>query len=311
VKGPDVVEHTHELMGPELRAVLDQIATDIRGRNRLSAQSEPRVLGLFERFGTFVGRAFGVASLAEVSAEHVEAFVRVSTAGAREAPSVATMRLRRSALRLLFRTARELGLVAGDPTLDLTLPPRTDETPRPLIDEEVEGCRRASLHDLADTRLSVAWALGEATARTAEIPHVMVSDLDITGVRVWIHGSSNTEPRWGALTEWGALQLQRRVRALGKHVENETAIAHAGSGNPESRRSSSSQALRETLQRAGLTRDPRVRPASLAAWAGVRLMHQTSRIEVVARALGVRSLDAAVRIIDWDWATAHAEKPDG
>ena len=297
---------------PRLAAAIDQVGTELRRRDRLSAQSEPRVLGLFERFGTFVGRAFGVASLAEVSAEHVEAFVRASTAGAGEAPSVATMRLRRSALRLLFRTARELGLVAGDPTLDLTLPPRTDETPRPLIDEEVEECRRASLHDLASTRLSVAWALGEATARTAEIPHITVGDLDLAGARVWIHGSSNTEPRWGALTEWGALQLERRVRALGKHVENAITLAYAGSGNPESRRSFSSQALRETLQRAGLTSDPQVRPASLAAWAGVRVMRQTGRVEVVARALGVRSLDAAARIIGWDWATAtQAEKPDG
>ena len=33
----------------------------------LSAQSKPRVLGLVDRFGLFVVRAFGVASLAEVT----------------------------------------------------------------------------------------------------------------------------------------------------------------------------------------------------------------------------------------------------
>jgi len=79
------------------------------------------------------------------------------------------MQLRRSALRLLFRTARELDLLDGDPTVDLVLPSRTNESARPLTDEEVEQCRRVCLHDLASTRLSVAWALGEATARTSEM----------------------------------------------------------------------------------------------------------------------------------------------
>src|SRR5437868_11052635 len=144
-------------MGRELRAALDGVAAELRSRGRLSVESEPRVLGLFERFGGFVGRAFGVARLGEVSREQVEAFVRASTSAGR-VPSVATMRLRRSALRLLFRTARELALLEGDPTLDLVLPSRTNQAARPLSDAEVDRCRRVCLHDLASTRLSVAWA---------------------------------------------------------------------------------------------------------------------------------------------------------
>ena len=214
IRGPDVVEHTREVGELELPRAVDRVAAELRDRGRLSAQSEPRVLGLFERFGVFVSRAFGVASLQDVSREHVEAFVRASTVGTGEAPSVATMQLRRSALRLLFRTARELDLLDGDPTVDLVLPSRTNESARPLTDDEVEQCRRVCLHDLASTRLSVAWALGEATARTGEIPHITVDDLDLETARVWIHGSSKTEARWGALTDWGAGQVARHVRGL-------------------------------------------------------------------------------------------------
>ncbi|MDP9337204.1 MAG: hypothetical protein M3Q30_28345, partial [Actinomycetota bacterium] len=269
----------------------------------------PRVLGLFERFGGFVGRAFGVACLGEVSGEQVGAFVRAST-GAGQLPSIATMRLRRSALRLLFRTARELGLAERDPTLDLVLPPRMNESARPLTDEEIDSCRRICLHDLASTRLSVAWALGEATARTAEIPHVTVGDVDLASGRVWLRGSAKTESRWGALTEWGASQVARHVRGLG-NVARDPALAYGGSGNLESRRSFSCQAIRETLQRAGLTNDPYVRPASLTAWAGVGVMRTTRRIEAVATALGVRSLDTAARIIGWDWTTNPTASRDG
>jgi hypothetical protein len=116
-----VVEHTQAAMGRDLRGTLDLLAAELRGRGRLSVESEPRVLGLFERFSSFVARAFGITTLGEVSGEQVEAFVRASTRTG-EVPSVATMRLRRSALRLMFRTARELGLVEGDPTVDVVLP---------------------------------------------------------------------------------------------------------------------------------------------------------------------------------------------
>jgi integrase len=287
----------------EIECVVSRLVTE----GGLSVESKPRVLGLVDRFGIFAGRAFGVASLADVSPAHVDAFVRSSTAEG-QLPSVATMRLRRSTLRLLFRTARELGLVDGDPTLDLVLPSRTNETARPLTDLEVQRCRRAALEDLTSSRLVVPWALGEATARTAEIPHMRVGDLDLAAGRVWIHGSSNTEPRWGSLSIWGIGQLERHIRE--QQPNHDASLTYRGSENPESRRAHSSQAIRETLQRAGLTMDPYVRPASLAAWAGRQILCATGRIDAAARALGMRSLDGAARLISWDWNYGGGH-PDG
>ena len=281
-------ERTRDISVTELHAAVAKINAEIRSRDRLSAQSEPRVFGLLERFTVFAGRALGVTALADVSCAHVEAFVRSSTVGSGKAPSAATMQLRRSTLRLLFRTARELGLLDADPTVDLVLPSRTRESARPFTDGEVEQCRRVCLHDLRSTRLSVAWALGEATARTGEIPHISLSDLDLERTRVWIHGSSRTEARWGVLTEWGASQVARHLRGLSPDVERGTLLAYGGSGSLESRRSFSSQAIRETLQRAGLTADPHVRPASLAAWAGVCVMRETGLLHWRRLRRGVR-----------------------
>jgi integrase/recombinase XerC len=256
------------------------------------------------RFGLFASRASEVASLGEVTADQARAFVGSSSADG-QLPSVATMRLRRSALRLVFRTARELGIVTGDPTVDLVLPSRTNEAARPLTDLEVQLCRRVALEGLTSTRLAVPWALGEAAARTAEIPHLVVADLDLAAGRVWIHGSNNTEPRWGALTPWGVRQLERHLRER-KLTDGSASLTYRGTENSESRRAHSSQAIRETLKRAGLTSDPSVRPQSLAAWAGRRVLSETGRIELTAQALGMRSLDGAARFVGWNWATREA-----
>ena len=211
-------------------------------------------MNLVDRFGKFLSRAFGVTCLVAVSASQVEAFVR-STSSDGAIPSVATMRLRRSTLRSLFRTARELGLVDGDPTLDLALPSRTNEAARPLTDLEVQRCRRVALEDLTSTRLAVPWALGEATARTAEIPHVACRR---PRSRAAV-GSGSTvratrKPRWGVAHSVGC-RPARAAPPRAPRCESTTAVVDvsARSENPESRRAHSSQAIRETLRRAGLT----------------------------------------------------------
>jgi integrase/recombinase XerC len=266
----------------------------------LAAESVPRLSGLVDRFGTFLTRAYQVDSLGHVAGAHVEAFVRaLGSDGAQ--PSVATMRLRRSTVRSLFRKGRELGLLANDPTVDVMLPSRTNEAARPLTDLEVQRCRRAALEDLSSTRLAVPWALGEATARTAEIPQITIGDVDVDRRRVWIHGSSNTEPRWGTLTGWGAIQIARHLRDHPSTSRSAT-LSETATRNAESRRAHSSQAIRQAIRRAGMLEDEMVRPASLAAWAGRQVLDSTGRIDLAARALGMRSLDGAARLLAWDWA---------
>ena len=299
LRGTDMGEHKHgagEFPPRHLEALLCLVAAELTESAVLSEQSLPRMLGLIGRFGRFVVQGLDVHSLDEVTAAHVGMFLR---ARGRDhvGSSVATTHLRRSAVRLLFRTARHLGMTDADPTVDLKLDARSSLVGRPLTDDEVGVCRTVALHSLTSTRLSAAWALAEATARTAELPHLRVGDLDLDAGRVWIHGSPRTEARWGVLDEWGAHQLARHVRDLGP----ETLLTYHGSGSAHSQQASSCQAIGETLRRAGLGSEEDVRPISVVGWAGARIHTDTGRIEEAARALGVRSLDRAARLIGLDW----------
>lgn len=218
-----------------------------------TGQSIRRVDEIASRFESFVKKGFNIEAIADVSSEHVEEFVKAS--GHNGEPSIATMHVRRSSLRLLFRIARaDLGLV-GDPTLDLKLPPRSTAAARPLTDDEVALGRSYSLHNLDVTRLPAAWALGEATAITAELPHITTGDLDLdnaSGPRVWIHGSRKRQERWGLVDDWGATQLERRAKSL-KQTKH---LIYQGSGSEESQQASCCIAIKETMIRAASTPNP-------------------------------------------------------
>lgn len=290
-----------------LRSLVDCVVEAWLDNFDLSEQSIRRMVEVSERFVRFFEGTGGVGAIGDVSANQCERFVKAlvpSESGARP-PAVATMHLRRATLRLLFRTARDLGLYEGDPTLDLVLPRRTSLKVRALTDEEVALCRSFSLHSLTETRLPAAWALAETTARTSEIHHIKVSDVDLEHGRVWLHGSSKAEPRWGILTSWGLTQIRRRIETLG---DAERPLIYNGKGTAESKQSASCIAIAETLVRAGLGSEPDVRPGSVVAWAGQRIFEQTGRIEEVARRLGIRSLDRAARFIDFDWKNPGGER---
>lgn len=273
----------------------------------LSEQSVRRLIEISQRFVSFVegvSRSSGNShDLARLCEQFVSA--RLGTDSENRKAALATMHLRRTTLRLLFRTARDLGIFEGDPTLDLSLPPRTSIGARALTDEEVALCRSFAVTTPKETRLPAAWALAEATSRTAEIPHIQGKDVDLKRGRVWIHGSPKTEARRGRLTAWGIAQVGRRMEVLGS---SELSLIYMGRGNSESKQAASCIAITETLTRAGLAGDPCLRPISVVAWAGVGIFRETGRIEEVARRLGMRSLDRAARLIGFDWKISGDER---
>jgi hypothetical protein len=262
-----------------------------------TSQSARRFDEIAGRFSTFLLNGFDVEHIEDVNAEHEELFVKAKVAG--EVPALATQHLRRSTLRLIFRIARMEFGCEGDPTVDLALPPRSSLSARALTEEEVVIGRSYSLHTLAATRQPAAWALGEATATTGELPYITVDDLDLEcadGPRVWLHGSRKRVARWGFLDDWGAAQLERRAT----RVKTGHLIYMAGGGE-ESAQRSCCKAINDTLVRAGLAGESDVRPSSLLAWAGVVALEETGTSDGVARRLGTRSLDAAARFIDFQW----------
>jgi hypothetical protein len=264
-----------------------------------AAQAEAqRIVRILERFVGFCDQGFGVTSLEDVTPEMGAGFVNAP--GPEGVPASVSLRhLRRLAIRLLFRSARSFGLVIGDPTLDMVLPPRSVLSTRPLVDDEVLICRGAAHWSLEATRRAAAWALAEATCRTAELPFISVADVDLEQSRVWIHGGRRPAERWGTLDAWGVEQVARRLAAVGE--DPAARIVYSGNDQRGAGQVAACTAIQDVLVRAGLGGEPDVRAASVAAWAGRRILKETGRIDVVAHRLGLKSLDRAARIIAWDW----------
>ncbi|MEJ7801567.1 MAG: hypothetical protein WKF60_13670, partial [Ilumatobacter sp.] len=192
----------------------------------------------------------------------------------------------------------------GDPTLDLELPAREPGSLRPLTDEEVTLCRFASVASLDETRLPAAWALVEATARTAELHQITGADVDLASGRVRLPGAARVLARWALLPSWGRLQIERRLRVIGDPT---VPLTYTGRGSAPSRQAASCISISTTFARAGLGDDPDVRPLSVTAWAGRQILEECGRIEVVAQRLGNRSLDRTARLIGFDWDTESCD----
>lgn len=271
----------------------------------LTGLSAERMLTLWARFERFALHGHGVSTVGGVTEELVRHFVESWTTKGQK-PSIATQHLRRASIRLLFRVLRQFGLANSDPTLDLRLPARSDVPFRPLTDDEVELARWASLSTLTMTRRPAVWALAEAGASTAEIPHVTVANVHAQERRVWISGGPKTDPRWSALTEWGAVLLARRLRALSPGSA-QVPVTYDAVGSACSARTSASEALRLVLRHAGLLHEPGVRVRSVTAWTGRRILTETGDIAEVARRLGLRSLDLAAELVGWDWRDPTGE----
>ena len=86
----------------------------LRANECFTGQSIRRVDEIAGRFESFVGRGFDAEMLSDVTVEHVEAFVKAK--GSTGDSSVATIHVRRSSLRMLFRIARIGCGLFGDPT---------------------------------------------------------------------------------------------------------------------------------------------------------------------------------------------------
>lgn len=270
----------------------------------LAPQSLLRFVELIEQFGRHLERR-RVESLSEITPAVAADFIDSTCANGEATLSV--RHFRRTAVRMLFRVARDLGLADGDPTLDLQLPPRDRGEFRALTDEEVALCRLASVSSLEETRSPAAWALAEATARTSELSEITAADIDLEGGRVWLRGGTFVEPRWGTLSAWGCGWVGRRMRAL---AHDHRPLTYDGNGSVQSRQAAACLTISSTLARAGLADDPSVRPLSVTAWSGQQLLDDIGRIEVVAHRLGMRSLDRTSRLIGFEWrvATEHGDR---
>jgi integrase/recombinase XerC len=261
-------------------------------------QSSARLLALIERLLEFLTVSHGVDNLDQTTPAMVLAFVQAPDTGG-AAPSLSVMHLRRCAVRILFRIARQLGLATVDPTIDLDLPPRTASLLRPLTNAEATLCRAMSMNHLEATRLPAAWALAEAGIRSGEMAGATVSSLDLGNSRVWVGGCRSASARWVDLSRWGRQRLEHRLHDIPDDPEQ--SLVNCADGSAQSRQAASCIAVTHTLVAAGLSDDPGVRPLSVTGWAGRRVFDETGRVEDAARVLGMRSLDRTARLIGVYW----------
>ncbi|WP_198535613.1 site-specific integrase [Streptomyces caatingaensis] len=288
--------------------VLTAWATMAR-RGEMSRQSLEKfalLLARFQRYAT----ARETVLLTEVTEQLASAFIDApgrTRHGATGEAAPATRHLRRSVLRMFFRTARELGLCGHDPTWALTLPVRTRGQARPLTEDEAIALRHAAEFTDRPTRHAAAAALALSGGHTGEIGHTRLTDLDIPRARVWMHGSSKSAPRWCPLGPWELRVLAARamhVRAQappGTHPAGLKLAVSSRTGSDEQLQARSCVALGDLLRRIGLAADPTVRPASVTAYAAWNLHARTGRIEDAALLLGLSSLDRAAAVIGHHW----------
>ena len=292
-----MADPTHDLLRVDdvVAAVLGELAST----REFSDQSLSKIADVARRFVRFLQLGHDVQLFRDVSPALARQFVEAHTG--ERAPSLSTAHLRRWVLQVLFRTARSCGVRCIDPTYDLILTPKTGTRARPLLDDEVVVCRSHSERDLLETRLPAAWALAEATARTSEIGHVRVSDVDLSAGVVQLRGHGRYRPRQATPTEWGLAALARRIDVLTDHGLDDPLLVYGGSGSPVSRQAASCMTITRVLELAGLGGVPEVRPLSVAAWAGRRMALDGVSMDEIARRLGMRSLDATSRLIQLDW----------
>lgn len=298
-----MADGTPALAGLSPSCAIEAVAAHLVAEGTISEQSFERLVELMERFAGFTTAGHGVADLGLTTRAIVDEFVDAPTS-AGTAPSATVRHLRRCAVRLLFRTARQLSLVDTDPTLDLELPARRPPAARPLTDTEVEGCRAAALYLFNATRLPAAWALAEAGVRSGELANITVADIDLEGGMVHASGCRSAVARTVPLTDWGTAQIGRRLRDLPSNPA--WPLTYEGNGSDKSKQASSCIAITDCTARAGLATDPSVRPVSVTAWVGRRVFEETGRIDQVAARLGMRSLDRAARLIGLDHGLGDA-----
>lgn len=271
----------------------------------MSAQTHDKFLLVAKRFDRFA-HAHAITSVGEVGHHVVLKFL---TAQGRSrhgniAPSAAaTMRNRRSAIRALYRTAREAGLIVDDPTTDIGLPPRDKSAQRPLTSDEAALVRLFSQRE-RPTRHAATAALLLAGVHTAELGHITTTNIDLNAGDVHAHGSSKHCPRVLTLDTWSVRVLADRIEFLNQ-LESRGApspvVCTGAEGSDAHKQARVCVTVREILTRAGLSDDPTIRPSSLTAFAGRLAYEQTGLIESAAIALGSASLDIAAALIGHRW----------
>lgn len=281
-------------------AVLDawNSAADTGAMSQQTVTKFSLLVNRFLRFAT----AHGIESVNDITTTVVEDFVHArgrNRSGERVEPSLATKHIRLSTLRAYFRTARSLGIGCDDPTMYIGLPGRDQPGHRRALTPD-EAQLVGFFADLgAHKRHSSTVALLLAGARTGEIGHLTVGDINLDERTARLHGSIKYTERVVSLDEHATTVLTDRITHL--HNDRRQPLCDTGTGSDAARQARVGMTVGAVLRAAGLSDDPAITPTSLTAYAGARAFARSGRIEDAARVMGSRSLDSAATLIGFAW----------
>lgn len=286
--------------GPVAEAVT--VAELLRQSPQLQPSSTERLVATIAAFAARQ-HTLGRGRLADFSADDATAFVWATTRRG-VAPAVATLHLRRTALRLLQRCLHVLDTPpACDPTDGLHLPPRTRRPLRPLDGDEIALLRIAATTKPRSRGPSLAaLALAEAAATTGEIARSRWHHLDLAAGTVQLTGSGPIRPRTVPLTGWGRTVLTRCRTAA---TAADALLVYRGQAQPASQPAQAAvvNRLRRLLATAGLTAAD-VRPTSIRLWSASELLASGATLIDAANRLGIGSLDVAADLLAYHWQHA-------
>jgi len=284
-----------------LGPVAQVAAITVLWNDELTNSSAERMSGLAARFARRLDHA-GVDSLCDATTAHCRAFI-AAPLGRSTPPAPATMHLRRTVVRSLYRSIAWMGGPDLDPTRAIDLPPRTVRIARPLDDDEIVLVRVSALaYRARRVHAPAVVALAEATASTGEIPQIRWAQLDLAAGRVELPGAGRVQPRVNPLTPWGHAVLRAHYETRRPAMSD--LVAGFAARGPQQRHSPQAAAVRlvrHLLDAATLAGETDIKPASLRLWAAARLLRDGATIDQAARALGLRSLDAAADALGWQW----------
>lgn len=259
-----------------------------------------------ERIGatvvTFAARqaTLGRDRLVDTTPEDAAGFVWANTLRGIP-PAIATVHLRRSALRLAFRTIARLAGPTTDPTSGLSLPPKTRSELRPLDDDEATLLRiAASGRTRSRSLVEATVALAEATATTGEIATLRWRHLAPDRTQLRLPGAGRIRARTGQLTPWGKAALDRLGRTVAADPDAPIVYRGGAAAGSQAAQAAIVNRLRHLLREAGLDgRD--LRPTSIRLWQPARRLAAGGRIEDIANQLGLASLDVACAQLGHHW----------
>lgn len=263
-------------------------------------------------------RATGAAMLRECDPVlcadwvHAQPVGKMWAANATGQPAYGTQANRRTSLINFFATCHHLGLWDQNPGEKVTTHGRSNGRIRPLTDAEAARLMDRAAYGARENKMPAAVALALAGATVTEIAQVEGPDVHLSEQVVWLPGLGRRNlPRWVTLDEWQTTALRNRIAYLTRrhgHGISGLSLVHRGrvaDQDPTKFAMTTNQMLVRALAKAGLGPADGVRPSSIHEYVANRVYVETGSMEAVAVRCGLRSLDAAARLVTADWRARH------